>query len=39
MTVSIGGALNLAFGDELGEHRCLQNAQPDVKADANQDEA
>src|SRR5258708_16253296 len=32
-------ALDLAFRDELGEDRRLQNAQPDIEADADQDEA
>jgi hypothetical protein len=32
-------ALDLALGEQFGEHRRLQNAQPDVEADADQHEA
>jgi hypothetical protein len=34
-----GRALDLALGEELCEHRRLENAQADVEPDADQDEA
>src|SRR5437867_3571691 len=39
ITASIGAALEPLLGDQLGEYRCLQDAEPDVEADADQRQA
>ena len=33
------GAINLALREQFGEHRRLENAEPDVEAHSDEDEA